>query len=44
LGAASFDALVQKVRTAAPEMLALNCNYNGPVDLTIEGKRNETLD
>ena len=37
----TFDALIEDVRTAAPEMLALNCNYEGPVHLIFESVRIE---
>ena len=37
----SFDALIDDVRTAAPEMLVLNCNYEGPVHLIFEAVRIE---
>ena len=43
LEAASFDALVERVRMAAPEMLELNCGYTGPVQLTFEAERTEYL-
>ena len=43
LEAASFDALVERVRMAAPEMLELNCNYTGLVKLTFEAERTENL-
>ena len=43
LEAASFDALVERVRIAAPEMLELNCNYTGPIKLSFETVRVETL-
>ena len=31
----SFDALVERVRLASPELLELNCGYNGDVCLDI---------
>jgi len=37
----SFDTLIDDVRTAAPEMLVLNCNYEGPVHLIFESVRIE---
>jgi len=43
LEAASFDALVERVRMAAPEMLELNCSYTGPIQLTFEAERTENL-
>jgi len=41
LEAESFDALVEDVRAAAPEMLVLNCGYEGPVHLIFEAVRIE---
>lgn len=43
LNSGSFDALVERVKIAAPEMLALNCQYTGPIQLIFETKRTETL-
>ena len=43
LGSNSFDALVEKVRMAAPEMLELNCGYTGEVKLLFEAEREETV-
>jgi len=43
LEAASFDALVERIRVAAPEMLELNCGYKGPIKLVFEAERMETL-
>ena len=40
----SFDALVERVRMAAPEMLELNCGYSGPVQITFEALRTDSLD
>jgi len=40
----SFDALVERVRMAAPEMLELNCGYKGPVQIVFEALRIEDLD
>ena len=42
LESSSFDALLDDVRAAAPEMLMLNCNYDGPVYLIFEAVRIET--
>ena len=39
LESGSFDALVERVRVAAPEMLELNCGYRGPVQITFEALR-----
>jgi hypothetical protein len=35
----SFDELIEKVRIAAPELLSLNCKYEGPVYLNFETVR-----
>ena len=35
----SFDMLIEKVRTAAPELLFLNYKYEGPVYLNFEAVR-----
>jgi len=35
----SFDELIEKVRVAAPELLLLNCKYEGPVYLIFEAVR-----
>ena len=35
----SFDELIENVRTAAPELLPLNCKYEGPVYLIFEAVR-----
>ena len=37
LESGSFDALVERVRIAIPEMLELNCGYKGEVQLTLDG-------
>ena len=29
----SFDTLIERVNLAAPEMIELNFNYNGPINL-----------
>ena len=29
----SFDALIERVKLAAPEMIELNFNYKGPINL-----------
>ena len=44
LGSNSFDALIVKIRIAAPEMLELNCNYTGPIELSFESERVDNLD
>ena len=37
----SFDQLIQNVKEAAPELLFLNCKYEGPVYLIFEVVRIE---
>ena len=44
LESGSFDALVERVRIAAPEMLELNCGYNGPLKITFEALRIDHLE
>ena len=41
LEAETFDALVDEVRLAAPVMLELNCQYEGPIYLIFEAVRVE---
>ena len=41
LEADTFDELVEEVRSAAPAMLELNCDYTGPVHLIFEAVRVE---
>ncbi len=43
LSAPAYDELVRRVRDAAPEMLELNCDYTGPVHLSFEAERIETV-
>ena len=43
LSSDSFDALVDRVRIAVPEMLELNCGYSGEVELIFETERREIL-
>jgi len=43
LESGSFDALLEKVKTATLELLELNFNYVGEVELTIETERKESL-
>jgi len=40
----SFDALVERVRMAVPEMLELNCGHKGPVQIVFEAIRIDNLD
>ena len=44
LESGSFDALVERVRQAVPEMLELNCGYKGPVQITFEAIRIDEMD
>ena len=39
LSSNSFDALIERVRMAAPEMLELNTGYTGPIHLEFETER-----
>ena len=39
LSSNSFDALIERVRMAAPEMLELNMGYTGPIYLEFETER-----
>ncbi|MCL2499458.1 MAG: DUF1902 domain-containing protein [Defluviitaleaceae bacterium] len=39
----SCDALIERVRLATPEMLELNCNYTGPIQLSFKTKRIDNL-
>jgi len=43
LESGSFDALVERVKVALPEMLDLNFNYNGDVELFFEVERMDTI-
>ena len=43
LESGSFDALVERVRMAAPEMLELNCGYSGPLQIVFEAIRVDDL-
>jgi len=40
----SFDALIERVRLAAPEMIELNLNYKGPVNLHFITERIDSLE
>ena len=40
----SFDVLVERVKLAAPEMVELNFNYKGPIDLCFITGRVEHLE
>ena len=39
LESGSFDALVERVKVALPEMLELNFNYGGEIELSFEVER-----
>ena len=43
LESGSFDALLERVRYAIPELLALNGPSNGPVTVTFQSTRQERL-
>ena len=43
LEADTFDELVEQVSLAAPEILAFNCKYTGPVEIIFEASRIEQL-
>ena len=43
LESGSFDALVERVKTALPEMLELNFGYTGDVQLSFEAERSDNL-
>lgn len=43
LESGSFDALIERVRFAAPELLALNGHENSPASLTFLSERREKL-
>ncbi|MCL2420744.1 MAG: DUF1902 domain-containing protein [Defluviitaleaceae bacterium] len=40
----SFDALLQSIRMTAPELIAFNCNYTGPVKLSFKVDRIDMLE
>jgi hypothetical protein len=42
-GADTFEALVERVRAIAPEMLELNHNYTGPVEIHYENLANKVM-
>ena len=43
LNSESYDDLVERVRIAAPEMIELNCGYNGEVQLVFVSERKELV-
>jgi len=40
----SFDALIERVKLAAPEMIELNLNYKGPINLHFITERIDHLE
>ena len=43
LDSGSFDALLEKVRMIAPDMLEANLGYVGPIRFSFTAERNETI-
>jgi len=43
LDSGSFDALIEKVRMIAPDMLEENLGYLGPINFAFTAERNETI-
>jgi hypothetical protein len=43
LESASFDALIERVRLAVPEMLELNCGYTDAVQIIFVTERVDTM-
>jgi hypothetical protein len=39
----SFDALIERVRLAVPEMLELNCGYTGAAQIIFVTERVDTM-
>ena len=39
----SFDVLIERVRAAVPEMLALNLNYTDEVQIIFNARRTDTM-
>ena len=40
----SFDALLQRIRMAAPELIAFNCEYTGPAELSFVINRSDSFE
>ena len=40
----SFDALLQRIRMTAPELIAFNCDYTGPAELSFIVDRADMLE
>ena len=43
LESGSFDALIERVRYAVPELLELNCKRNNIIDLTFVSERHDQV-
>ena len=43
LESGSIDALIEKVRLIAPDVLEANMNYLGPIHFTFMAERSETI-
>ena len=43
LESGSLDALIEKVRLIAPDMLEMNCQYVGPIHFTFVAEKEETI-
>ena len=43
LESGSFDALIERVRSALPELLELNCGYTGQIQIVFETQRVDTM-
>ena len=43
LDSGSFDALIEKVRMIAPDMLEANLGYRGPIRFLFTAERDETI-
>ena len=43
LESGSLDALIEKVRLIAPDMLEINCQYLGPIHFTFVAERKEVI-
>ena len=43
LESGSFDALIERVKIALPEMLELNFHYTGEIELSFEVERLDTI-
>ena len=43
LDSGSFDALIEKVRMVAPDMLEANLGYKGPIRFLFTAERDETI-